>query len=84
MTQISAEVERLNNLIRSKVEEINTMQTRYRELVAEHEMTVRRLNEAGDINRKVPELESRVVLLSQEIERLNTALRGKVAAAPSS
>ena len=32
----------------------------------------------GDLNKKIAEYENRIGMLSQEIERLNGALRGKV------
>jgi uncharacterized small protein (DUF1192 family) len=36
-----------------------------------------RLQGMGDINRKISEYEARIALLSQEIERLNSAVRLK-------
>ena len=44
----------------------------------ENEELRRRLQELGDVNRKVAEYENRIALMSQEIERLNVALRGKM------
>lgn len=38
----------------------------------------RRLQELADVNRKLAEYENRIALMSQEIERLNGALRTRV------
>ena len=38
----------------------------------------RRLSELGDVNRKVSEYENKIMLLSQELERVNGNLRLKV------
>jgi regulator of replication initiation timing len=38
----------------------------------------RRLQEAGDLNRKLVEYENKIVLLSQEMERLNVIISNKI------
>jgi hypothetical protein len=37
----------------------------------------RRLQEAGDLNRKLVEYENKIVLLSQETERLNAVIASR-------
>jgi len=43
----------------------------------ENEELKRRLQEMGDMGRKVSEYENRIAMLSQEIERLNAVIEGK-------
>ena len=46
--------------------------------MAENDELRRRLQELTDVNRKLSEYENRIGQMSQEIERLNNALRLKV------
>ena len=43
----------------------------------ENEDLKKRLHELGDVNRKAAESESKIAILSQEIERLNSVLEKK-------
>lgn len=113
MTKLTQEIERLNGVLKQKVEENDHLrksqgelelkysqewqskltnyesrirqstmdrdnfEIKYKQLVQEYEETRRRLAELSDLNRKLAEYENRIALMSQEIERLNGALRQK-------
>ena len=53
-------------------------ETKWTRITQENEELRRRLNELGEVNRKVAEYENRIALLSQELERLNGNLRSKM------
>jgi prefoldin subunit 5 len=65
MTQISGEIERLNSVLRSKVEEITNLDARCRQIQAENEQITKRLREATETARRVPEYEGKMALLGQ-------------------
>jgi chromosome segregation ATPase len=63
--------------IRQSTMDRDNFEIKYKQLVQEYEETRRRLAELSDLNRKLAEYENRIALMSQEIERLNGALRQK-------
>ena len=82
---LSQEIERLNGNLRNKVEEISNWENRNREwenkwarVNQENEELKRRLNDLAEANRRLAEYESKITLLSQELERLNGNLRVKM------
>ena len=64
--------------IRQSNQDREGIEARMKQMGQENEELRRRLQELGDVNRKVAEYENRIALMSQEIERLNVALRGKM------
>ena len=64
--------------IRQSNQDREGIEVRMKQIGQENEELRRRLQELGDVNRKVAEYENRIALMSQEIERLNVALRGKM------
>ena len=64
--------------IRQSNQDREGLEARLRQAAQEAEELRRRLQELGEVSRRVAEYENRVALMSQEIERLNGALRGKV------
>lgn len=57
---------------------ITTFESRTKQLVQENDDMRRNLQDAGNITRKISEYENKIVVLSQELERLNGNLRNKV------
>ena len=55
-----------------------TYETRIKQVSTENDDLRRRLQELGDVNRRLSEYENRIATMSQEIERLNNTLRIKV------
>lgn len=78
MSQISSEIERLNTVVRGKVEELGAAEGRLRQANGEVEALTKRLRDSSEVSRRVPEYESKIAILSQEIERLSGLLKGKV------
>ena len=54
MSQISSEVERLNNVMRIKVEELNEVHGKLRQLGNENDQLKNRIRESEDMNRQLP------------------------------
>ena len=82
---LSQEMERVNGNLRIKTEEVMSWESRNREwetkwarITQDNEELRRRLNDLGELNRKIAEYENKIALLTQEIERLNGNLRIKV------
>lgn len=100
------EVERLNQLLRSRNEEFDRMTRQIKEfemtvnqnnqkvevevknkyaqyesalnaLSRENEELKKRLNDAGDLGKRITEYENKLVLAAQEMERLNLILKNK-------
>lgn len=57
---------------------MSSLEAKVRSLASENNELTRRLQELSNANRKIAEYDSKIALLSQEIERLNGVLRGKV------
>ena len=53
-------------------------ETKYSRITQENSELRSRIGDLGEVNRKVAEYENKIALLSQELERLNNALRIKV------
>ena len=75
----------MNGNLRIKTEEVMSWESRNREwetkwarITQDNEELRRRLNDLGELNRKIAEYENKIALLTQEIERLNGNLRMKV------
>ncbi len=64
--------------IRQNNQDREGLEGRLKQTLQENEELRRRLQELGDISRKVAEYENRIALMSHEIERLNGNLRNKV------
>lgn len=58
--------------------QITTFESRLKQSYQENEEMRRRLQDLSDVNRKLNEYEMKIANLSQEIDRLNGVLRGKV------
>ena len=67
---LSQEIERLNNMLRVKDEDISQWRSRYDQLEISN-------REFGSYKSRLTEYENKIALLSQEIERLNSMLRTK-------
>lgn len=67
---LSQETERLNSIIAAKLEE-------NKKLAAQGEEWRRKLGEAGEVSRRIPEYEQRIAVIIQENEKLQYALRSK-------
>ena len=85
-TKYVSEIERLSTVLRTKTEETSRIEVNYKTVVEEWQTKVaryqqdndelrRRLQELSDVNRKVAEYENKLVIMQQEIERLNGLLR---------
>ena len=82
---MSQELERVNHAHRNKSEECVNMEQSFRnnyeqtvgKLTRDNEELNKRLREAGDIERKRYELENKVVVMAQELERLQENLKAK-------
>ena len=72
------QIQRLNSVIRSKVEEGNSYDSKVRSLFDQNENLNRRLQELTVANRKISEYDGKITILSQEIERLNMTLKTKL------
>ena len=57
---------------------MSSLEAKVRSLASENNELTRRLQELSNANRKIAEYDNKIALLSQEIERLNGVLRGKV------
>ena len=57
---------------------IQEWQTKYTRITQDNEELRRRLTDLGEVNRKVSEYENRMMMLSQELERVNSNLKMKV------
>lgn len=85
MAKLSQEIDRLNGVLRQKVGQVEALERKVREYEYELNKTeiLRRENEAmrrefEDKVRQLAEFEGRIVMMSQEVERLNGELRKKV------
>lgn len=85
MAKLSQEIDRLNGVLRQKVGQVETLERKVREYEYELNKTeiLRRENEVmrrefEDKVRQLAEFEGRIVMMSQEVERLNGELRKKV------
>jgi hypothetical protein len=54
MGQISNEVERLNGVLRGKIEELTNLDGRYRQATAENEQLNKKLREVSETARRLP------------------------------
>lgn len=72
----ASELSRINIELESKI--TNLTRTRMSETNAEIEELRRKVYQLTEETNKIPEFESRIILLSQELERLNNNLRIKV------
>ena len=77
MSQISGEIERLNGVLRGKIEDLANTEAKLKQVMNENEQLNKRLRETTDTARRVPEYESKLAILGQEIERLNGLLRAR-------
>ena len=60
------------------MEELGAAEGRLRQANGEVEALTKRLRDSSEVSRRVPEYESKIAILSQEIERLSGLLKGKV------
>jgi len=67
---LNKEVERLNKLVRGQNDELTDFRTKYTKVESS-------LKEYREIEHRVREFESKIALLTQEIERLNNLLRAR-------
>jgi peptidoglycan hydrolase CwlO-like protein len=72
------ELEHSNSLAKDRTDEVNALENKVRSLAQENDGLGRRLQEFGNTNKKIAEYDGKIALLSQEIERLNGVLRGKM------
>lgn len=85
ITKFSTEIERLNGILKVKVDEAANWEAKYRQIASErdelnrmaHELQ-RRLQESGSLAQRVAESDNKIASLMQEIDRLNVALRTKL------
>ena len=87
---MSQEIERLNNNLRAKIEEINQLErdlknaefkltSEYQTKISTYESRIRQFTgDNEEMGRRIKEYDNRIVSLTQEIERLNGVLRTKV------
>lgn len=81
---VSQEVMRLNEVISARDRDLKSVKEREIEITNENnrykveiEQFRRRIDELGNVNRKVSEYESRIAITSQEINRLNEKVTEK-------
>jgi uncharacterized protein YdcH (DUF465 family) len=53
MSQISGEIERLNGVLRGKIEELSNTDAKFRQTQNENEQLNKRLREASELSRRV-------------------------------
>ena len=74
---LSQEIERLNGILRSKVDEVNNIENRLRNVQNENEDLRRKLNESYEFRKQIESYEGRISSMTSEIDRMNAVLRTK-------
>lgn len=65
----------MNGVLRGKIEDLANTEAKLKQVINENEQLSKRLRETTETARRVPEYESKIAMLGQEIERLNGLLR---------
>lgn len=64
---ISAEVERLNGVLRGKVDELAATEARLRQSQAENDQLSKRFKDSSDVAKRIPEYEAKLGQVGQEV-----------------
>jgi chromosome segregation ATPase len=78
INELSGEIQRLNEILRTKLQEITILDSKLQHLGGENERLEGQLRAHGDKDSKIDDYENKFALISLEVERLNSNLKLKL------
>jgi chromosome segregation ATPase len=78
INDLSGEVQRLNEVLRTKLQECSILENKSHQLAAERDRLQAALLSEGNNRSKLEDYENKFALISLEIERLNSGLKNKI------
>ena len=78
INELSGEIQRLNEILRAKLQEASILESKTQYLAAENQRLEGELQQHGDKDSRIEDYENKFALISLEVERLNANLKLKV------